>query len=121
MNPAVPPVHVRVSDAVVARVAARCAGRVPGVVELHADLAQALLGIADSVLGSDASSLLLPAGVAATVDGRSAQVSITVVTRLGQNCRELAEAVQRAVVAELRAYAGIEAVVTVTVAEILLT
>lgn len=114
-----PAVRVRIGDPVVARVAARRARRVPGVVALQADLAQALLGIAGSVLGQDRPRLPTD-GVSATVQGGSAEVSVTVVARLGHNCRDLVQAVQREVAAEVSAYTGLEVLVTVTVAEILL-
>jgi uncharacterized alkaline shock family protein YloU len=113
------PVRMHVGDAVVARVAARHARAVPGVVALRADLAQALLGIAGAVLSQDRS--WLPAdGVTAAVHGGHAEVQVTIVTRLGHNCRDLAHAVQREVAAGVRAYTGLDAVVTVTVADVLL-
>jgi uncharacterized alkaline shock family protein YloU len=112
-------VRMHVGDAVVARVAAHHARRVPGVVALRADLAQALLGVAGAVLGQDRS--WLPAdGVTATVHGASAEVTVTIVTRLGHKCRDLAQAVQRDVAAGVRAYTGLDALVTVTVADVLL-
>ena len=48
------------------------------------------------------------------------QVALTVVTGLGQNCRDLAQAVQRAVAAEIAGYTGLVARVTVTISEVLL-
>jgi uncharacterized alkaline shock family protein YloU len=112
-----PPVRVHVGDVVVARVAAHRARLVPGVVTLRPDLAQTLLGIAGAVLGQDRSRL--PAdGVSATVHGRTAEVSVSIVTRLGYNCRDLAVAVQREVAAEVSAYTGLEVLVTVTVADV---
>ena len=48
------------------------------------------------------------------------QVALTVVTRLGHNCRDLAQAVQREVAAEIAGYTGLAATVTVTIAEVLL-
>ncbi|MGI9000465.1 MAG: Asp23/Gls24 family envelope stress response protein [Pseudonocardia sp.] len=114
----VPPVRMHVSDAVVARVAAQQAQRVPGVVALRADLGQALLGIAGSVLGQDRPTLSAD-GVGATVNGQSAEVSVTIVTRLGHNCRDLAQAVQREVAAEVSAYTALDVHVQVTIADIL--
>jgi uncharacterized alkaline shock family protein YloU len=109
---------MHVGNAVVARVAARRARKVPGVVALRADLTQTLLGMAGSALGQDRSRL--PAdGVSAAVHGRSADVSVTVVTRLGHNCRDLAQAVQREVTAEVSAYTGLDVLVTVTIADVL--
>ena len=111
-----PPDRVHVGDALVARVAAGRARRVPGVVGLRADLSQTLLAVAGSVLGRPQEA----EGVSATVDGETADVAVTVVTRLGHNCRDLAQEVQRAVAAEVAAYTGLEVVVRVTVAEVLL-
>ena len=112
-------VRMHVGDAVVARVAAHRARQVPGVVALRADLAQTLLGIAGTVLGQDRS--WLPAdGVTAAVHGDSAAVTVTIVTRLGHNCRDLAQAVQREVAVGVREYTGLDALVTVTVADVLL-
>lgn len=115
-----PTVRVHVGDAVVARVAARRARRVPGVVTLRADLAQALLGLADSVLGHDRAGAIPADGVQAAVHGGRAEVAVTLVTRLGYNCRDVAQAVQRAVGEEVRTYTGLDVVVCVTVAEVLL-
>ena len=119
MTEPAPPVRLHVGDAVVARVAAHRARLVPGVVALRPDLAQTLIGIAGTVLGQDRSRPPLQ-GVSATVHGRSAEVSITIVTRLGHNCRDLAVAVQREVAAEVSAYTGLDVVVRVTVADVLL-
>lgn len=117
-----PAVRVHIGDAVVARVAARRARRVPGVVALRADLAQALLGIAGSVLGDRGDRERLSAdGVNAVVHGGSAEVSVTIVTRLGHNCRDVAQAVQREVAAEVSTYTGLDVLVRVTVADVLLS
>jgi uncharacterized alkaline shock family protein YloU len=114
-----PRVRMHVGDAVVARVAARRARQVPGVVALRADLAQALLGFAGGVLGQDRSAL--PAdGVTAAVHGGSADVNVTIVTRLGHNCRDLAQAVQREVAAAVRDYTGLHVRVSVTIAQVML-
>lgn len=118
-EPGIPPVRVHVGDAVVARVAAARARRVPGVVALRADLAQALLGLAGTVL-STGRDLLPTDGVHAAVHGDTAEVAITLATRLGHNCRDLCVEVQRAVAAEVAAYTGLEVTVSVTVAEVLL-
>lgn len=116
-----PDVVVHVGDAVVARIAAERARRVPGVVALRADLSQALLGLAGSVLLRDRGPGTLPTdGVQAQVHGSSADVTITLATRLGHNCRDLAQAVQVAVADEVRAYTGLDAVVRVVVSDVLL-
>ncbi len=112
-------VRVRIGDSAVARIAAQRAALVPGVVALRADLGQALLGVAVSVLGQDRSRLPTD-GVTAVVDGHSAEVSVTVVTRIGHNCRDVARAVQEAVAAEVAAQTGLTVSVTVTVADVLL-
>jgi uncharacterized alkaline shock family protein YloU len=118
-NGAPPPVQIRISDTLVARVAAQCALRTPGVVALHADLGQALLGIVGSVLGPDTMQPP-PAGASADVGNGTVAVRVTVATRIGHNCRDLAQALQRDVGAEVAAYTGLAPVVTVTIAEILL-
>jgi uncharacterized alkaline shock family protein YloU len=114
-----PGVRVHIGDAVVARVAAQRARKVPGVVALRADLAQALLGFADTLLHTRGGALPTD-GVHASVHGTSADVSITLATRLGHNCRDVAQAVQREVAAEVHAYTGLDVTVRVTVAEVLL-
>ncbi len=114
-----PAVRVHVGDAVLAKVAAHTARGMPGVVALRADLAQALLGIADAVLGQEGS--WLPAdGVSVGGDAGSVEVSVTIVTRLGHNCRDLIGSVQREVAAAVAAYTGLDVAVSVTVAEVLL-
>jgi uncharacterized alkaline shock family protein YloU len=47
-------------------------------------------------------------------------VSLTVVARLGHNCRDLAAAVQRAVTDEVAAYTGLDVSVRVTIADVLI-
>jgi uncharacterized alkaline shock family protein YloU len=114
-----PPVRLHVGDSAVARIAAQRARDVPGVVALRADLTQALLGLAGSVLGHQRERLP-PDGVTASVEGTTADITVTVVTRLGHNCRDLARAVQQEVAAEVAAQTGLQAHVRVTVADVLL-
>ena len=111
------PVEVRlhVAEAAVASIAAAEALRVPGVVGLRPDLARALLGMAGSTLGRTRSA---PDGVDATVTGESADVTVTIATRLGYNCRDLAAAVQRAVAFAVAEQTGLTVRVTVTVAAV---
>ncbi len=111
--------RLHVGDSAVARIAAQRAALVPGVVGLRADLAQVLLGVAGSVLGRNRSRLPVD-GVTAVVHGGSAAVSVTVVTRLGHNCREVAQEVQEQVAAEVAAQTGLTVAVTVTIADVLL-
>lgn len=89
-------VTLHVGDAAAARIAAAAARAVPGVAGLRAG------------------------GASAAVDGSSARVDVTVVTHLGANCRDVAQAVQRAVVAELAEQAGLAAAVTVTIADVVM-
>lgn len=105
-----------VGDALVARVAAERAAAVPGVAGLRGDLAGTLLGLAGSALGRRPPT----PGVVARVDGRQAAVEVNVVTRIGHNCRDLAQAVQREVAAAVRSRTGLETLVRVTVVEVLL-
>ena len=58
--------------------------------------------------------------VGARVDGRQAEVTLSVVTRLGFNCRDLARAVQREVGEAVRAYTGLDTLMRVTVVEVLI-
>lgn len=108
------PVRLTVGDAAVARIAEDRARRVPGVVAFRADLSQALLGVADTILGRP----LRTDGVTAAVRGPTGDVSVTVVTRLGHNCRDLAQAVQLAVAAEVAELTGLVVEVGVTVADV---
>ena len=114
-------VTLHVGDAAVARIAAVAARGVPGVVSLRADLAQALLGVAGAVFGQDRDGVLSADGVSAQVHGGAADVTVTIVTRLGDNCRDVAIAVQEAVSVALAGQAGLDAQVSVLVADVLLT
>lgn len=108
----VPSVHLIVGDAAVARIAGLRAARVPGVVSLRAEPARTLLGPAAARRRTD--------GVTAVVEAASAEVAITIVTRLGHHCLDLVQAVQRAVAAEVTALTGLRTTVRVTIADILL-
>lgn len=112
-------VRLRVGDVAVARIAAQRARRVAGVVALRPDLARVLRTAAGSMLGH-APGALPTDGVTASVHGGVAEVSVTVVTRLGHNCRDLTQEVQRAVAVEVATFTGLAAVVRVTVVEVLL-
>ena len=110
-----PETTFRAGDALVARVAAETAAGVPGVVALRTDLAGTLLGLVGQVLGTTRAPV-----VAARVDGGQAEVSLSVVTRLGFNCRDLVQAVQREVAEAVRAYTGLDTLVRVTVVDVLI-
>jgi len=117
--PGGPPVRLHVSDVVVARLAAAAAREVPGVLALRPDLGQALLGLAGSLFARHGDSPFDErGGASAVVDGDRAQVTLTVATALGHNCRDLATAVQRAVVARVADRTGLVATVTVTIADV---
>jgi uncharacterized alkaline shock family protein YloU len=115
-----PPVRLTVGDAVVARLAAAAAREVPGVVALRPALAQTLLGLAGSLLGDRSDGALSAAGASAAVQAGRAEIALTLVTTLGHNARDLSAAVQRAVAARVRHETGLDAVVTVTIADVLL-
>ena len=118
----VTPVRLHVGEAAVAAIATAAALRVPGVValrsDLRSDLPQALLGRAGSVLGRGQGSRR--AGVDAVVDDDhgTTDLRVTIVTRLGHNCRDLANAVQQSVTQAVTAQSGLAARVHVTVAEV---
>jgi uncharacterized alkaline shock family protein YloU len=114
-----PPVRVRVSEALVARLAAHHALEVPGVLALRAELGRALLAATGSALAGTTPRTSSSGAIATVKDGR-ATVAITVVTRLGHNCRDLARAVQLATATAVAGYTGLEVTVAVTVAEVVL-
>lgn len=97
-------VSFRVGETLVARVAADRAGRVPGVLALRPDVKGLLSRRPDGVTASVA-------------DGR-AEVSVTIATRLGHRCADVAVDVQRAVADAVTAYTGLPATVSVTIAEV---
>lgn len=113
----VPLVRLHVAEAAVASIAAAAARSVPGVVALRPDLARALLGAAGSLLGRASSA---SDGVDAAVHGEEAEVTVTIATRLGHNCRDLAAAVQEAVALAVTEQSGLAARVRVVVVEVLL-
>jgi uncharacterized alkaline shock family protein YloU len=110
-------VRLHVSEAAVASIAAAVAQRVPGVVALRADLARAPAGFAGSMLGRARST---SDGVHVTLAGDEADVRVTIATRLGYNCRDLAVAIQEAVALAVAEQTGLAVRVGVTVAEVLL-
>ena len=108
-----------VSDLAVARVAARRARAVPGVVTLLGGLQQTLLGLAGEWLPHDpVPDELRTRGVVAGVHGREADVRVSVGIRLGTPCADLAARVQREVAEEIAAVTGLTARVRVTIAHI---
>ena len=112
-------VRLHVSDLAVARVAARRARAVPGVVLLPGDLQQVLLGLAAGWLPHEpVPDELRTRGVVATVHGRTAEVRLTVGVRFGEPCVDLAARVQRTVADEIAAVTGLTARVRVTIADI---
>lgn len=112
-------VRFHVGDQAAARIAARAARRVPGVVALRADLQQTLLGIAGSwTAAAPVPPELRNDGVVAAVQDGSAEVSVTVLTRLGFRARDLAAAVRRAVADDVHATTGLSVTVRVTIADI---
>lgn len=121
-GPVNPQVRLHVDERAVASIAADAARRVPGVVALRPALARALVGLAGSMLGGPRSA---SDGVdVAVVDeegASTAAVTVTVATRLGHNCRDLAAAVQQAVTLAVSEQTGLAAHVQVTVAEVLLS
>lgn len=112
---------VHVSDLAVARVAARRARAVPGVVTLLGDIQQTLLGLAaDWLPHTPVPDELRTRGVVAVVHGREADVRVTVGIRLGTPCADLAARVQQEVADEITTLTGLTARVRVTIAHIAL-
>jgi uncharacterized alkaline shock family protein YloU len=110
-------VRLHITEAAVASIAAATALRVPGVVALRPDLARTLLGLAGSMLGRTRSAA---DGVDATVSDGEADVMVTIATRLGHNCRDLAAAVQQAVALAVAEQTGLPVRVAVTIVDVLL-
>ncbi|ANY05491.1 Asp23/Gls24 family envelope stress response protein [Pseudonocardia sp. HH130630-07] len=112
-------VRLRVSDLAAARVAARRARAVPGVVALLGDLQQTLLGLAtDRLPRRPVPAELRAHGVVAVVHEREIEVRVTVRARFGTPLADLADRVRREVAEELAAVTGRPARVLVTVADI---
>lgn len=115
---AAPKVHV--ADTVIAKIAAYYTRKVPGVFALQPDLTQTVLGFAGWMLGShqDGDSALSTDGVDVDVDGQTAQIQISLITRLGYNCRDIAEAIQQQVTGQVATHTGLIATVSVTITDI---
>lgn len=117
-------VTLHVGPAAVARIAAYYTRQDPGVLALHPDLPQYLTGIADQVLGRrpPADPDLATGGVSVTIDtanGR-AHVSITIITRIGINCRTIADTIQHDVAEQIFAHTKLIAHIAITIADIAL-
>jgi uncharacterized alkaline shock family protein YloU len=80
------------------------------------------LHVADAAVTSVAAAAArqVPGVVAARADLAAELVRVRIAVRLGDNCRDVAEAVQRAVTHTLAELAGRTALVEVTVAEVVL-
>jgi len=120
---------VQVADTVLARVAAYYArGRVvcrprtgPTTGASSRTAAKAWPALAGTLLGPapQGDPRLSTDGVTIEVDPNGlAHIEIAAVTRLGHNCRDVAEAVQQQVTSQVRAHTGRTAVVTVTITDI---
>jgi uncharacterized alkaline shock family protein YloU len=57
-------------------------------------------------------------GVTATVEHGHAKISITLVTRWGRNCRDIAEQVQDHVAEQVYSYTGLPATVSITITDV---
>lgn len=80
------------------------------------------LHVADAAVASVAAAAarLVPGVVAARADLAAELVRVTISVRWGDNCRDVAQAVQRGVTHTLAELAGRTALVEVTVAELVL-
>ena len=80
------------------------------------------LHVADAAVASVAAAAArrVPGVVAAHADLAAELVRVTISVRLGDNCRDVAQAVQRGVTHTLAELAGRTALVEVTVAELVL-
>jgi uncharacterized alkaline shock family protein YloU len=98
-------------DAAVARIAAAVASGVPGVESLRPDLSQTLLGL----VGAEPVR-----GATAAVHEGEVEITLTVITTLGHNPRDLCADIQRKVAARVQEETALVPRVTVTIADILL-
>jgi uncharacterized alkaline shock family protein YloU len=115
--PTQPQLHV--SDTVMARVAAYHASRVPGVLRLRPNLTQSMASITPRLFPARDDDYRMPTnGVTATVENGHAEISITLVTRWGHNCRDIAEQVQDQVAEKVRSYTGLPATVAITITDV---
>ena len=115
------PAHpqLRVSDTVVARVAAYHACRIPGVLRLRPNLAQSMASIATRLFPPrDGEDRIPTDGVTAVIEDGHAEINITLITRWGHNCRDIAEQVQDQVAEEVHSYTGLPATVTITITDV---
>lgn len=111
--------QLHVSDTVIARVAAYYACRVPGVLRLRPNLAQSMTGVASRLLTfRDGEHRISTDGVTAVVEGGRAEINVSVITRWGRNCRDLAEQIQRQVAEQVQSYTGLPATVSVTITDV---
>ncbi|MDQ4104789.1 MAG: Asp23/Gls24 family envelope stress response protein [Actinomycetota bacterium] len=124
-SPATPPgggpahPQLRVSDTVVARVAAYYAGKVPGVLRLRPNLAQSLVSVTTRLFcPRDGEPRISTDGVTATVEEGRADINISLVTQWGRNCRDVAEQVQDEVAEQVRSYTGLIATISVTITDV---
>ena len=80
------------------------------------------LHVADAAVAAVAAATArqVPGVAAARADPAAELVRVTIAVRLGDNCRDVAEAVQRGVTHTLAELAGRTALVEVTVAELVL-
>lgn len=113
------PVQLHVSDTVVARVAAYHACQVPGVLRLRPSLAQSMASIATRLFPPRDGDHRIPTdGATAVVEDGHAEINITVITRWGHNCRDIAEHIQGQVAEEVHSYTGLPATVTITITDV---
>jgi uncharacterized alkaline shock family protein YloU len=113
------PPRLHVSDTVVARVAAYHACRVPGVLRLRPNLAQSMASIATRLFPPRDGEHRIPTdGVTAVVEDGHAEINITLITRWGHNCRDIAEQLQDQVAEEVHSYTGLPATVTITITDV---
>lgn len=115
-----PGVDVRITDTVIARIAAYYTRQVPGVAALHPGMAQSMLGLAGRLLGSrrEVADTLSTAGVTVDVDGQTTRIAVAVTLRAGYNCRDTAEAIQTQVGDHVTTQTGVATIVTVTITDI---
>jgi uncharacterized alkaline shock family protein YloU len=113
-----PGVEVHVGEPVVTAIAGHYARAVPGVTALEPRLLRGVLGMAGRLVRGQTTGPWQGAGIETTVDGPDTRIEITLSAQHGYNCRELAEAIQGQVRAQIAACTGLTATVGITITDI---
>jgi uncharacterized alkaline shock family protein YloU len=113
-----PGIEVRIGEPVITTVAGHYARKVPGVAALRPKLIHGMLSLAGRLAHGQATEPWSAAGIQTTTDGQNTQIEITLSSRSGYNCRELAETIQHQVRTRIATLTGLAATVGITITDI---